>query len=72
MRNRRHVPYEIDVEAGSLECAKGRLATGTRSLYENLHAPHAMLLSLACTLLSRDLSGEGSALARPLEALGAG
>src|SRR5690606_4771967 len=67
-RLRGDVVDRSDLEASGLKRADRGLATGSRSLDENVDLLDAVLLRLARSRLGRELCGKGGRLARSLEA----
>src|SRR5687767_14986208 len=65
VRNGRHVLDGLDVQTAGGQSADGRLATGARSLDLDVDRADPVLLRKLSGVLRRDLSGEGSAFARP-------
>src|SRR3972149_6316832 len=68
LRPRGHVLNGVDPQARGLERRNRRVATGARPLHPNLHLLHPEAPCGVGRLLDGALSGERSALARPLEA----
>src|SRR6266576_483359 len=72
VRDRRHVGDRADLQAGRLQGADRRLATGARPADENLDRAHTVLESLLGGGLGGGLGGKRRRLAAALEALRAG
>ena len=68
MRLGGYIGNGADLEASSLEGTDCGLATGSRSLDEDVNLLDTVLLRLTGSALSSKLSGEGSRLTRTLEA----
>ena len=71
MRDGSNITHEANLEAGVVDSAHSSLTAGTGALHKDSHGAHAMILSRACSTFSSNLGGEGSALARTLEAASA-
>jgi hypothetical protein len=67
MRNGSHISYRYDLEAGSLQRANGRFATGTRTFDKHFYRTHTIFHRLARSAIGSQLGSIGGTFARTLE-----
>ena len=72
MGNGRDITDERNLETGGVDSAQGGFTAGARSLHIHANGTHAVFLSAAGGVFSRNLSSKGSGLAGTLESALAG